>query len=114
MLSILALFPPVSVRIFDGGTIPAAGQKYSLNCNVSGTENLDPTRSITYRWVKINDTQTHIVGTNSSILSFSFLRLSDAGNYTCEVTVNSHLLRNAINKTSKQFEVHIPGKLYTV
>ena len=58
--------------------------------------------------------QTYYVGTNSNILSFSSLRLSDAGKYSCEVTITSHLLHNAINKTSKQFEVHIPGKQYTM
>ena len=94
--------------ISDGAT-PTVGQKHSLICHVSEAENLDPV--ITYRWTKHNDTQTYyVVGTNSNILSFSSLRLSDAGSYTCEVTVNSRLLHDAINETSKQLELYIPGK----
>ena len=99
----------MSARIINNGTTPATGQKYSLTCNVSGAENLDPT--VTHRWIKNNGTQTrYVVGTNSSILSFRSLRLSDAGKYICEVTVNSHLLHNPMNASSEQLEIHIPGK----
>ena len=101
----------MSARIINNGTAPATGQKYSLTCNISRAENLDPT--VTYRWIKNNGTQTHyVVGTNSpmSILSFRSLRLSDAGKYICEVTVNSHLFHNPMNASSEQLEVHISGK----
>ena len=58
---------------------------YSLTCGVAvhGTENY----SITYQWTKSNGTQTQ-VGTNR-VLSFSPLRLSDAGQYTCQATITS-------------------------
>ena len=58
------------------------GQSYSLICGVTvtGTEN----SSITYQWTKDNGTQ---VGTDR-VLSFSPLRLSDAGRYTCQATVS--------------------------
>jgi hypothetical protein len=106
------LVPSISVWIHSDGAPPIAGQKYSLTCNISGAENLDPI--ITYKWLKNNGTQTYyVVGKNSNILSFSSLRLSDAGNYFCEVIVNSRLLHNAINETSKKFEVHVSGKLHT-
>ena len=59
---------------------------YSLICNVIGAEN--PT--VTYQWTKNNDTQTQIhVEANSDTLSFSPLRLSVAGLYTCQATVSS-------------------------
>ena len=59
---------------------------YSLTCNVNGAEN----PSVTYQWTKNNGTQTQIqVGTDSQVLSFSSLRLSDAGLYTCQATVSS-------------------------
>ena len=59
---------------------------YSLICNVIGAEN--PT--VTYQWTKNNGTQIQIqVGANSNTLSFSSLRLSDAGLYTCQATVSS-------------------------
>ena len=55
---------------------------YYLTCGVTtGTEN----PSITYQWTKDNGTQTQ-VGTDR-VLSFSPLRLSDAGRYTCRATV---------------------------
>ncbi len=77
------LVPSISVWIGDYGTPPITGKKYSLMCNISGAENLDPI--ITYRWTKNNGTQAYyVVGKNSNILSFSSLRLSDAGKYFCE------------------------------
>ena len=55
---------------------------YSLTCNVAVDASLN---SITYQWTKNNGTQTQ-VGTDR-VLSFSPLRLSDAGQYTCQATV---------------------------
>ena len=54
---------------------------YSLTCNVAIDASLN---SITYLWTKNNGTQTQI-GTDR-VLSFSPLRLSDAGRYTCQAT----------------------------
>ena len=56
---------------------------YSLTCNVAVDASLN---SITYQWTKNNGTQTQI-GTDR-VLSFSPLRLSNAGRYTCQATVN--------------------------
>ena len=55
---------------------------YTLTCNVAVDESLN---SITYQWTQNNGTQTQ-VGTDR-VLSFSPLRLSDAGQYTCQATV---------------------------
>ena len=65
---------------------------YSLICGITGAENLNP--SITYQWTKNNGTQTQ-VGTDI-VLSFSPLRLSDAGQYTCQATISSPYLNNNI------------------
>ena len=74
---------------------------YSLTCGVSGTEHLSP--SITYQWTKDNGTLTQTqVGTNSLLLSFSPLRLSDAGQYTCQATVSSPYLNNDITDAASQ------------
>ena len=60
-------------------------QNYSLTCKVvvTGANARDP--SITYQWTKNNGTQTQFGA--DRVLSFSSLRLTDAGRYTCRVTV---------------------------
>ena len=58
---------------------------YSLTCGVTVTGTAYP--SITYQWTKDNGNQTIQVGIDR-VLSFSPLRLSDAGQYTCQATVN--------------------------
>ena len=83
--------PAISVQITASET-PMLGQSYSLTCDVTGTETLNS--SITYQWTKNNGTQTQ-VGTDR-VLSFSPLRLSDAGRYTCRATVSSPYLNNDI------------------
>ena len=79
------------------------GQSYSLTCDVTGAENLSP--SITYQWTKNNGTQ---VGTDG-VLSFSPLRLSDAGRYTCQPTVSSPSLSGDITMTDAH-DVRIQSK----
>ena len=73
------------------------GQNHELICEASGAEKLRP--RISYRWTKMNDTGTVTeVGTNSSNLSFSPVYLSDAGSFTCEVTIVSDFLTRSITK----------------
>ena len=67
---------------------------YTLTCDVSGVERLNP--AITYQWTRNDDRTQTQVGTNSNVLSFSSVRLSDAGDYTCSATVGSSLLNNDI------------------
>ena len=87
------------------------GQNHELICNASGAEKLKP--RISYRWTKMNDTGTVTeVGTNSSTLSFSSLYLSDAGRFTCEVTITSDFLTGSITKentTKLQFSSKLIG-----
>ena len=72
---------------------------YSLTCVVYGVENINP--SITYQWTKNNGTQTQLqVGATPKVLSFSPLRLSDAGQYTCLVIVASSYLFNGVTTTA--------------
>ena len=79
---------------------------YSLTCGVNGAENLNS--SITYQWIKNNGIPTILVGTNE-VLSFSSLRLSDAGRYTCQATVSSPYLNNDITMTNIQ-DVRLQSK----
>ena len=92
----LFYFPaPALSLLITASRTPMLGQSYSLTCHVSGAEHLSP--SITYQWTKNNGTQTLIrVGDDLEILSFSSLRLSDAGQYTCQATISSPYLNNDI------------------
>ena len=91
---------------------------YTLTCSVTGAENLSPT--ITYQWTRdIGTTQTQ-VETNSNTLSFSPLSLSDAGRYTCDVTVSSPYLNSDImaasvpgNSPSVTFQSKLIAYAYT-
>ena len=78
---------------------------YSLTCGVNGAHNLNA--SIIYQWTKNNGTQTQIqVGANPAVLSFSPLKLSDAGRYTCNITVSSlHLDNDIIMKGSEDVTI---------
>ena len=108
--ALMVFFPPapdVSVDITTSGP-PTLGQSgYSLTCGVTGAENLSP--SITYQWTKNNGTHTQLrVGTDR-VLSFSPLRLSDAGRYTCQANVSSPYLNNDIIITDTQ-DITIHGE----
>ena len=78
--SLLAL---VSVQI--NGSVPTnltVGESYTLTCHVHGTDN-----AVTaYRWMKDD---TLLSNEMQATLFFSSIRLSDAGKYTCEVTIES-------------------------
>ena len=93
--------PAISVQITTGGAL-VLGQSYSLTCGVTRTENLSPV--LTYQWTKNNGTQTQIQNdeANPIILSFSSLRLSDAGRYTCQATVSSLYLNSDITMMDTQ------------
>ena len=93
-----------SAEISSTGTT-VAGQSYALHCNVAGTERFSPILS--YKWTKNNGTLTH-VGVDSEMLSFSPLRLSDAGQYIYRVTASSDVTNKQVANTSTQsFEVSI-------
>ena len=66
-----------------------AGQNCTLSCTVTGVASSNPT--ITYQWMKNNETHQTLIGNNSDTLSFPSLKLSDAGQYTCQVTVDSEM-----------------------
>ena len=96
----------MSVQISDGGAAPAAGENYQLVCSISRAENLNPT--IRYRWMRNSGSGLTQVGTNSNVLSFTPLRLSDAASYDCEVTIASNYLTGAvvaINITSQDVRI---------
>ena len=105
---IIIAVPTLLVNITSKGSIITGGQAFSLKCTISGVEALNPI--LTYQWIKSNSTGRMQVGSNTSTLSFSSLRLSDAGQYSCQVIVSSFYLRDALNVTSAPFDVHLQGK----
>ena len=74
------------------------GQMGTLTCVVSGAERLNPT--IAYQWTRNDGSTQTQVGTHSNVLSFSAVRLSAAGDYTCSATVGSTLLNNDITAST--------------
>ena len=70
--------------------------------------NLDA--SVTYQWTKANETYTQIRSVSRD-LSFAPLRLSDAGNYTCQVTVDSNHLNKSINVATFKI-VYVESELF--
>ena len=102
--------PTLSVNVTSKGSIITGGQAFSLKCTISGPEALNSI--LTYQWTKNNSTgRMQVVGSNTSTLSFSSLRLSDAGQYSCQVIVTSQYLRDVFNVTSAPFDVHLQGKI---
>ena len=89
----------VTVTVTGNGHPQIAHQNYSLNCTFTGTTS--PASG--YMWLKNGD---HIEGEVTPTLSFSSLRLSDAGLYTCEVNINSALFRGNMS-------VFLPSMLLT-
>ena len=82
----------ITVQIRDNGVTPALGQSYSLACEVSGDN--DTIASSAYQWRK----NGAAVINNGSTLSFSALNLTDAGQYTCHVTVDGMILNSTTAK----------------
>ena len=83
------------------------GERYYLNCTVSGVDNLDGTIDI--QW---SNSSNHAVasGTGKHLpLVLMKLELSDAGQYTCNTTVTSPYIRNRITDESIE-ELYISSK----
>ena len=76
-----------------------------------GAENLNP--SVTYRWTKSSDGRQIQVGTKSSTLSFAPVRLSDAANYSCVVTITSGYLTASITAMAS-LSVAVQSKLQSL
>ena len=98
----------ISFQISDSVSAIAPGKHFSLTCRVLGAENLNP--SVTYQWIKNSGSNQILVGTNSSILSFDPVRLSDAANYSCMATIISNFLLDNITEIVS-WSVRIQSKL---
>ena len=63
---------------------PTLGQSYALTCELPSTGASGPITPSAYQWMKGGA----MLSETGPTLSFSSLSLSDAGQYTCQVTVN--------------------------
>ncbi len=88
LYSLFNIAPTILVNIFDSGSTADLGKNFSLSCHIFGHENL-ATPSIHYQWLKSGSVLHH---NSSMILTFPYLTLSEAGLYTCMVTINSSYL----------------------
>ena len=100
--------PTIAAQITDNisGATPIAGETYTLICDISGAENLNPT--ITYKWIMDSGNGMQVVS-NSSMLSFPSLKLRDAANYACMATITSSYLTADIVAMKNQ-EIRIQSK----
>ena len=83
----------VSAQLTGSLTTPTVGDRYTLTCAISGAT------ATSYQWRKDGVVLSELGPT----LSYSPLRLSHAGRYTCSVTVNENLytLDGNVTLTSK-------------
>ena len=101
---VFPLDPDITVQVTDGGAHQIAGLSYILTCTIilNGADNFN----ITYKWRK----GATVLSETGSTLSFSALRLSDAGPYACEVSVSSVYLAESITTTSNILNVSLQSK----
>ena len=77
--------PTINVTITPSSKqIPNVGDVFNITCTALGLEGVDP--KYAYRWIRDSGEP---IFQNGSTISFSSLELSNAGKYTCEVTVLS-------------------------
>ena len=105
--------PTISVSINNGEDTPILRQNFTLTCDVSGFENLQP--QITYMWMKMNGIEIPSqVGNNSNTLFFSQLDTSDVGNYTCSVSIGSRYLNEHITKVTNPISISFQGENFSI
>ena len=98
--------PTFTVEVKASGSNFTGSIDFSLTCILSEAENVEAT--VSYQWIKNNGTRTELPS-NTNRLSFSPLRLSDAGEYYCTAFVLTSYLQNPINTTSGLFSVQLTG-----
>ena len=90
-----------------------AGTSFSLICMIDNITEIRP--EFTFEWMHSNviDSMSVINQTNSSELHFSSLKLSDAGEYMCQVNIISSFLSSDLTLMSiLSYPVRVIGKFY--
>ena len=87
-----------SIEVKEGISCSTVGERYSLVCCIASSTDHDlSTSEISYEW-KQND--EILPSESSQILAFQPLKKSDAGDYSCQVTISSSLFQEAITVIS--------------
>ena len=105
--------PPLSVQINNSGANATAGESYTLTCSYSGYEShiWNDQPMIVTKWTKTSGTPTQLNTDSDNQLTFSSLKLSDAGEYTCTVDIYDDpvLLSSGMKSTF----IHLLSELLT-
>ena len=96
--------PNIEVEITNSGGNLLLGEDYNLTCTINGADKLNPV--LNYGWIQ-NGT---ILDNKTNILSFSSFRLSDAGNYSCTVTICSQYINESIMINSDNESLKVQSK----
>ena len=86
------------------------GENYSLACVVTGADKLNP--MLSYEWTR-NGNRLEMIDNETNVLSFTPFRLSDAGNYHCNVSICSQYVNDAIMIESNNQSLKVQGKSST-
>lgn len=85
--------PTLSIDVNGPGIHPSTEQSYTLVCIISGADKLNAT--MFYRWMKGDG--VHVAArTSSKTLYFGSVSLSDAGQYSCQVSVVSNYIETNV------------------
>ena len=108
------LEPDVVVEItstFEGHDV-SAGTNFSLTCTVVGIENL-MAELIIFEWIRFNGTDFEEINVTSNEIHFLPLHFSESGNYMCQVSIRSSLLKSDLSFVSMPpYTVRAIGKYY--
>ena len=95
--------PTITPDIQGQPTIPVTGSNYNLTCHVA--QSLQSSK--TYQLKK---GRTILRNNTMAIFNFMSLRLSDAGCYTCMVTIESEYLSGSIIALSRTHNVNLTSE----
>ena len=109
LISFFVFTVPLPQIDFTSTLPPVEGQPYQSDC--SGTVPDSLSGSVNTSWIDSNGdlvASQQGLGSATAALSFNLLQLSDAGTYTCVVTVSSPLVsRTFVNSTT--FDLAVEG-----
>ena len=88
----------VQINSTSEGHNVSAGTNFSLTCTVGGIENL--MAELIFEWIRFNGTDFEEINITSNEIHFLSLKLSEAGNYMCQVSIRSSLLRSDLSFVS--------------